>query len=361
MKKNTAHSLDDLSHIKQLDKANVRGSVEALPDQCWHAWEEASKIKIPNHYLEVKNLVMTGMGGSGLGARLVESIYQYKLRVPLVRVNHYALPGFVDDKSLVICSSYSGSTEETIENFRQALGKNAKIMVLATGGKLLEMAKAHKVPFYKIDPVFNPSNQPRMAIGYSVVGQLVLTAKSGLINLEKKEISEVVDVMKKVQKKLTPEVPTSKNTAKSLAQQMFSKIIVYMASGHLNGASHTIKNQLNENAKTFAVRFEIPELNHHLMEGLRFPKTNQENLFCFLTNSHLFHPRIQERIRLTKEVIEKNKIQVYLWQGKASSRLAQAFEFIQYGSYVNFYLSMLYNLDPAPIPWVDYFKKRLSK
>ena len=352
--------LDDYTQIKKIDKSNVLGSVEALPDQCLHAWEEASKVKVPENFRKVEKLVMTGMGGSGLGARVIESVFQNQLKIPLTRVNNYALPPFVDQQTLVICSSYSGSTEEVVENVKQALAKKAKTMVVATGGPVIKLALKYHLPYYQIRPTYNPSQQPRMAVGYSIIGQLALANRAGIIKLTDKKVKKVVLVMRQTQQPLKIDIAEAKNLAKKLAKKMYNKMIAYAAARHLSGPIHVVKNQLNENAKTFAARFDIPELNHHLMEGLRFPKKNQDNLFFFLANSKLYHPRIQERMVLTQEVIEKNKVPVYLWQATAKSRLEQAFELIQFGAFVNFYLSMLYGIDPAPIPWVDYFKAKLS-
>jgi len=353
-------NLDDLKQIKQLDKSHVLGSVEALPLQCQHAWEEANKVVVPNDYQNIDALVMTGMGGSGLGARLTESIYGPDLRVPLVRVNDYGLPGFVNEQTLVVCSSYSGSTEETISNAQQAINRKAKWLAVATGGQLLAMARQAGVPYYQIQPTYNPSNQPRMAIGYSVISQLVLAHKCGVINLSEKELVAAIETMRQLQKNLKVEVPQAQNPAKQLAKKVYHKILVYVAGCHLTGAMHTIKNQLNENAKTFAAGFDIPELNHHLMEGLKHPLTNQQDLFFFIAQSDLYPERIKKRVVLTQDVVQQQGIETFLWQPQSQSKLSQAFELIQFGAYVNFYLSMLYGIDPAPIPWVDYFKKKLK-
>src|SRR3972149_2629074 len=190
--------MDLKSAIKKLDTQNVYGSVLALPDQCLHAWEEANKVEIPEDYKNVENIVMCGMGGSGLGARVIESLYFSKLSKPLTRVNDYHLPPYVTEKSLVFVSSYSGNTEETVQNLNEALEKKAKIIVVGAGGKLIDIARENGLPFYQIVPTYNPSNQPRMAIGYSIVGQLVLASKAGLLDIKKEEIESAVNTMKKL-------------------------------------------------------------------------------------------------------------------------------------------------------------------
>lgn len=353
--------LDSREEIANVDLENVLGSVEALADQCKDAWTEAGKVEVPESYKNTSNIVMCGMGGSGLGARIIESVYGVEIKIPLLRVNDYNLPAFVDEKSLVICSSYSGTTEETLENAKQAIAKKAKWMAIGTGNELIELAIAHKVPFYQIIPKYNPSKQPRMAIGYSVVGQLVLASKVGLFHIGENDVEKLVEAMNVVKSLSDVEVTGDKNPAKQLAQKLKGKNIFYVSAGHLVGAMHTVNNQLNENAKTFSADFQIPELNHHLMEGLKHPDSNNHNLFMFFANSDLFSKRIQQRLEITKDVVGKNNISNFTYNLKTNSKLAQAFELIQFGGFVNLYLSVLYGQNPAPIPWVDYFKTKLGQ
>ncbi|QQS38460.1 hypothetical protein IPM62_03700 [Candidatus Woesebacteria bacterium] len=347
--------------ISQLDLENVLGSVEALPDQCLDAYEKANLVNVPEEFGNIENLVMAGMGGSGLGARVIESVYFDTNKFPLVRVNDYNIPNFVNENSLVICSSYSGTTEETLENVRQALERKAKWMAIGTGGTLIDEAKKHGVPYYQIDPKFNPSNQPRMAIGYSIVGQLVLASKLGLFDFTKDDLDQLVIAMKSILEKNSIEINEADNAAKKLARLMYSKNIFYISASHLTGATHTINNQLNENAKTFSADFTIPELNHHLMEGLMHPSTNSQNLFMLFVNSNLYSDKINKRFGITKDVVEKNNLSFYHYTCTAQTKLSQAFELIQFGALANFYLSMLYEQNPAPIPWVDYFKTRMGQ
>jgi len=346
-------NLDSVDEIKLLDKSNVGGSIDSLPDQCLHAWDEASKVQIPEEYKTFDNVVMTGMGGSGLGARVIESVFGKELVKPLVRINDYGLPNFVSEKSLVICSSYSGNTEETLSGAQDAIAKRAKWLAIGGGGKLIETAKENSIPYYQIVPTYNPSNQPRMAIGYSVVGQLVLASKVGLINIQKQDIEVVVEVMRTTQNR--------KQEAKQLAQKMIDRNIFFVSAEHLTGATHTINNQLNENAKVFSADYVLPELNHHLMEGLKNPTKNNQNLFLFFAESDLYSERLQKRMTITKDVVAKNNIEAYAFKLTSTTKLAQAFELIQFGAYVDYYLALLYGVDPAPIPWVDYFKDQLAK
>lgn len=335
--------------IKKLDKANLLASIELLGEQCAEAWHEVKKIKIPASYRGVENIVIAGMGGSALGGHLIQSLFADKLKAPIEIVRGYTLPKYVGPKTLVILSSYSGNTEETLSAAADAKKRKAKIVGLAAGGRLEKFLRSNNYPAYIFKPTYNPSNQPRMGLGYSIFGQLGLLAKCGLLKIDEKEINQAI-------------APLNHNdgTAKTFAEKLKNKIPIIVASEFLTGNAHIIANQINENAKTFATYFELPELNHHLMEGLKNPAANK-NLKFVLLNSSLYHPRNQKRYQILKEVLRKNKIDFIEYQPKAKTKFQQSMETLLFGSYVSFYLAMFYNLDPAPVPWVDFFKKRLGK
>ena len=354
-------NLDDISAIKKLDESNCYGSVEELYKQGNHAWEDTKNLSVPDSYSKVDKILLTGMGGSGLGARIIESIYGPSLKYPLIRLNDYDLPNWVDETTLVICSSFSGTTEETVKNVYQAKEKGAKWMTIAAGNTLIELAKKNNVPYYQINPKYNPSNQPRLAVGYSVFGQLVMVSKTGLFNFSEKEVKKVSSVLENMITDLKLNIPTEKNSAKKTALQLYDKKVIFVGARHLFAAAHTAKNQMNENAKNFSALFDVPELNHHLMEGLQFPSSNKKDLIFVFVKSDLYPQRIQERFEITEEVVKKNNIVTLSWKANSEDVLSQVFELIQYFGFVNFYLSMLNNLNPAPIPWVDYFKTKLGQ
>lgn len=354
-------NLDNTEEIKKLDQSNVLGSIETLPDQCLHAYESTKNIEVPESYKKIDKVVMAGMGGSGLAARVIESVFAKDIKVPLVRVNDYDLPEFVDENTLVICSSYSGETEETLSNVYQAIEKNAKWMAIGAGNTLIKLAQEKGAPYYQIDPKYNVCNQPRMAIGYSVIGQLVLCAKVGLIKFDENDLVRVVEAMKKISGNINVNVPVSGNEAKKLAELMKDRAVLYISSKHLTGAMHVVNNQTNENSKAYTADFVIPELNHHLMEGLTHPAKEGTKMIAVFANSSNYPEKIIKRFEITEDVCRKQGIETYEYFCKSEGKLEQAFELMQFGVYVNFYLSMLYDQNPAPIPWVDYFKKRLGQ
>jgi len=212
--------LDSRQKIAELDKSNALGSIEALADQIREAWEETQNIEFQAS-AEIKNVVVAGMGGSGLGAHVIQHIFKDKLTVPLNVYNSYTLPNYVDKNSLVILSSYSGNTEETVQCAQDAEDRNAQIMVIAAGGELAKIAKEKDYPAYFINPKFNPSNQPRMAIGNSVFGQIGMLVKAGIISVTDEEVEEVITTVIDMTERNTVEISKEANKAKLIATCLF--------------------------------------------------------------------------------------------------------------------------------------------
>lgn len=353
--------LDDLEKIKKLDKSNLLGSVQQLRLQLKQTKEELADLKIPKSYSEVENIVVNGMGGSRLGARVTQRLFEDRLKIPVYLIGSYDLPAFVNDKTLLIISTYSGNTEEPLNTIKEAFKRKAKILVFAQNGRLAKLAKQKKLPgYYGFIPKHNPCNQPRMGLGYQLLGTILMLSKCDLIKISSHEIDELVKFIGKVKSKYDINVLTNKNLAKKIAKKVHEKIPVLVAAEFLMGALHVWRNQTSENSKQISVYYEIPELNHYLLEGMSFPKTNPKSLFFVFIKSSFYHHRNQKRIEITKKVLDGYKIKRLDVKLTGKTKLMQVFELIQFGSFVSFYLSMLNSLDPSPIPWVDYFKKKLA-
>jgi len=353
--------LDNIDAIQQLDKSNVLGSIQALALQVEDAWEQVQELQLDIDTAKVRNVVVSGMGGSALGPDVIKRCFKKDLKVPFEVVNDYALPGYVDEHSLVVVSSYSGTTEETVASLEDARSRGAQILVVSTGGNLRQVAEEQGYGIYVINPTANPSNQPRMAIGYSVFGIIALLQKVGLFHLDDSTVNAVIATIRRTTKELNAEVPQSENAAKLMAFQILGRIPVFVAAEHLEGAVHVVQNQFNENGKTYSEYRVLPELNHHLMEGLRFPQNNDKSLFYVLFQSNLYHQRTQRRVEITQTVIEQAGIDCEVIELNDTTGLEQVFEVITFGAFANFYLAMLEGVDPAPIAIVDFFKEELNK
>lgn len=353
--------LDNLEEIKKLDKSNVLGSVQSLADQVHDAWEQVSSLEVHVDTSRVKNIIVAGMGGSQLGPDVIKRVFKNELPVPLEIYNDYHLPAYAGKDSLILLSSYSGTTEEVLSAAEEAKNSGAQILVITTGGKLQEMAQENNWPVYVINPQYNPSNQPRMAIGYSVFGTIAMFIKAGVLKVDELLVDKVIERIRETSLGINVDVLQENNPAKQMAFNMLGRIPVLLGAEHLEGALHVFNNQLNENAKTYSEYRVVPELNHHLMEGLVYPIENEKMLYFVLFQSPLYHDRTQRRIEVTQDVIEKAGIDTTTVLIDSVTRLEQAFEVIAFGAFTNFYLAMLEQIDPAPIETVDYFKEQLKQ
>ena len=359
MSKHTA-ILDNLAEMDKIDANHTRGSIEQIAQQVQHVWEQAQSLTISDEYKQVTNIVVGGMGGSALGTHVIQTVFKDELQLPVTIVPDYTLPASVNEKTLFIASSYSGSTEETLSSTKQALARGAKVAGITSGGELAKMLAAAGVPRLVFTPTYNPSGQPRMALGYSVFGQIALLSKLGVLEVTDKHVDAVLAAIASMHLKAGVAVSEAENPAKLLAYQIEQRIPILTVAEHLEGVAHVFANQLNENAKTYSEYRVVPEINHHLLEGLKYPVNRDDMLFFFTVLSKLYLPGNSKRMLLTQEVLQKNNIEFQTLELTSETKLEQAFELLTFGAYVTFYSAMLHGFDPAPIPVVDWFKEQLK-
>jgi len=340
------------------EQTNYLKSIKLLPKQIEQSYLEANKIKFPQSYHQINKIVCCGMGGSQLGVDFIKHLFAGEIKVPIIQVRGYNLPRFVDDKTLVVLISYSGNTEEVLSIISKLKTRNSKqiknpnfqnskikFVIITSGGRLAEMARQQNIPVYIFNPINNPSKQPRMGTGYIIGALLSILKRLNLSNIEDKQITTLFKQQ------------TTNN--KQQTTNLKNKIPIIVASEFLQGVAHITANQINESAKQLALYYFIPELNHHLLEGLTFPKENKKLLnFIFLFSKN-YHPRNQKRYKITQEVLRKQKISYRQIEFKGD-KVSQAMEMLMFGSYLSYELSRLNKANPNEIPWVDYFKKRLS-
>lgn len=355
--------LDQLDAYKKFDKSFVGDSISSLPRQIAHVISELDQIKIPASYSNVTHIVVNGMGGSNLGANIIKTVFAKELNVPMTITPGYHVPGFVDHRTLYILSSYSGSTEEVLSVYQEVRKRGAKIIAIAAkdDNKLQRLIAKDKIPAYLFTPTENPSNQPRLGVGYSIFGMVALIAATGVINVKPKDLAQIITDLEAKDKTLTPTVKTAKNTAKKIAEHFFGRMPVMAGAEHLVGNMMTFRNQLCENSKNMAQYLILPDLNHFAMEGLAHPKSNAKNLIFLFLESDLYSARLIRRIELTKAVVKKNGIKVISHKLTAKTKIGQAFEMLQLGEWITYYLALLNGVDPVQIKWVDWFKKELEK
>jgi len=351
--------LDSPEEIKKLDSSNMIGSIQNLGKQLEVSYQEAKTVSLPSEYKNVKNIVISGMGGSGLGPHFIRSVFDISL--PLQIVNDYKLPSFVDEESLVIVSSYSGNTEETLSTLTDGVEKGAKVVGIASGGKLIEELKQRNLSFYQFDPNYNPCGQPRMGLGYSIGGILGLLNQMGVVSLSDSDFTNTLAAIDKSSDFFSIEKALSANPAKELAEKLRGRIPIILAGSFLAGNAHIFANQINENGKTLSAYFLLPEANHHLLEGIKYPESLGKTVKVIFLETGLYDKKIQSRISVTKDVLKNTDIEAVSYKIQSSDKVSAAFETLVFSSWASFYLAILEGNDPTPIPNIDYFKVELAK
>ncbi len=344
--------------VQKLDRQNMLGSLREFPDQIEQAWQEARRTSVPASYRSVTHIVVAGLGGSAFPADITNDLFQSQLQVPLTIVQEYSLPKYVDRNTLVLASSYSGTTEETLSALREARRRGARCLILTSGGQLARLAKQWSIPAYVFTPTHNPSGQPRMGTGYMLFGMIGLFAAARLIRVRNEDVDAVVRRIRQAAPRWSESTPFAKNHAAQLAREMKTRVPLIIGSEHFVHTALAFRNRLHENGKHYAEYFSIPALNHHLMEGLAHPK---QRLLAVLLRSERYSTRIQRRFEITKRVLARHGIPAVNVQFRAGTQLEELGLHLAFSGYVSFWLAMEHGIDPSPIPWVDYFKQQLAK
>jgi len=332
-------------------KQKVMESIESLPMQVEQVWDDFRTVTVPQSCFLAKNIVICGMGGSALGGRIAKSLVGEEIRIPMEVYTEYAIPAYVDENSLVIVSSYSGNTEETIGAFTEARERHARIFVISTGGRIGEYAKAQAIPSYIFKPKYNPSGQPRNALGYSISSVLAILARCKFVDIT---ISDVDDLRGEMNK-------FDETIGKEMAAKLKDRFAVLVASEHLVGVVHAFANMLNETSKTFSVLYDIPELNHHLIEGLGYPKDLGKKSLFIVFESGLYSARVKQIYPVSESIFEKNGMVVEKYKVGSKSKLGQIFEVLMLGSWTSYYLAEEYGVNPVEIPAIANFKEQMAK
>jgi glucose/mannose-6-phosphate isomerase len=349
--------LDDTAYLRSIDPADMAGRIAELPKQCREATAVASQRVLPEDYGLCDAIVVLGLGGSAIGGDLVKSLVEGECRVPMFVNRQYDLPAFVDERTLVIASSYSGNTEETLSGFGQAADRHAKALAITKGGKLGRMCEDRNVPVL----LFDYEAQPRAALGYSLVTLLEVLFRLNYVRDLSEDLQEAVEGMEALQAEIGIEVPEVHNAAKQLARRLEGRLPVLYGAGHLAEVARRWKGQFNENSKGWAVWETLPELNHNAVAGYEFPSSMASVAHVMMLRSDLYSRRIRLRMEVTGEILSDKGIPHETIDAHGRSPLAQVLWSIHLGDYVSYYLAALRGADPSPVKTIAYLKERLAQ
>jgi glucose/mannose-6-phosphate isomerase len=349
-------SLDDPRVLASADPGGMLRLIAGIPDQLRDAWRITRAVALPERYRGLRQVALLGMGGSAIGGDLVSGIWSDRLDAPLVVVRGYELPAWVGAATLVVASSSSGNTEETLTALGAALQRGSAVVAVTTGGALKQAAGRASLPLLGFPSV----GMPRAAVGYSVGLLAGLLERAGLLSLDAAEVEAGAIAAVSAAADYGPDVPTDRNRAKQLAWSILARLPVIEASGFLAPVARRWKTQLNENGKSAAVWEELPEATHNTVVGYPQPEQMRDHEFVVFLASTLEHPRNRLRATLSRAALDDARIahdQVLLSEG---GRLEQAMRAIVLGDYVSAYLALLYGIDPTPIDVLTSIKQALS-
>ncbi len=350
---------DNLDYIKKLDSKNMLEEINTLPDQLQTAWKLGQKQSLPKKK-HIERVIICGMGGSAIGADLLAAFTESTCPIPIVVHRDYGLPAWAHGpETLVIASSHSGNTEETLDSFAVALEKKCSLVAVTTGGKLSEMAAQENIPLV----VFTHPGQPRAAVGHSFGLLLAIMVKMGILgdpNELDNNISSTIEEMKNQQEKFLVNVPVAKNPAKRMAGQLMGRWVNVFGAGILAPVARRWKTQINEIAKSGAGFEILPEADHNTLAGLVNPEEVLTRTFSLFLHSSFDHPRNRLRLEFTRKEFMIEGMNTDAHTAMGSTSLSQIWTTLHFGDYTAFYLAVAYGVDPTPVDVLENFKKSLK-
>ncbi|MBX3003482.1 MAG: bifunctional phosphoglucose/phosphomannose isomerase [Anaerolineales bacterium] len=348
-------NLNDLDLMKQQDPENMIGHINGLPEQLAAAWALGQRLALPA-WAGIRQIVVAGMGGSAIGADLLAAYAEPQLQASLVTHRDYGLPAWVNADTLVVCSSHSGNTEETLAAYTAAKAAGSKILVVCTGGKLAALAQQDGHPLWQ----FEHKGQPRTAVGYSFGLLLALVARLGLLPDPGAELAGAVAAMQAQQAAFLPEVPDTQNPAKRMGGQLIGRWVTIYGAGLMAPVARRWKAQLNENSKAAASFEVIPETNHNALQGLMQPEAQFNASMALFLLAAQDDARNRKRTELTRNAVMVEGQNTDMIRAQGDTRMANLWTALHYGDYVSFYLAMGYGYDPTPVPALAAFKQAMA-
>ena len=353
--KSEEQSLDASSLYEHYDTDGMFSQLGEMPAHCQRAWQMAQKLELPGDYSQVNKVIILGMGGSAIGGDLLRSLVGPEAKLPIFVQREYDLPGFVDSQTLVIASSYSGNTEETLTAFGQALKTGAKKLAMTTGGKLKDLAKVNNIPSF----VFDYPTQPRVALPYSFLPLVVILQKLGLIDT-KSDITGTASTLKSLAEKINQKIPAATNLAKQLAGKIFGHLPVIYGAGITEGVARRWKGQVNENSKAWAFYEVFPELNHNSSAGYKLPEELTSHLVVVMLASPMHAKPIKRRYQITNQLLNDAGVKCLEVELEGTDPLGQILSLVLLGDYTSCYLAMLNKINPTPVKAIEHLKELLK-
>ena len=346
--------LDNMNVLTQRDPGGALGIVAAQFEQ---AALKPSVLNAEHDTREITSLVVTGMGGSALAALVIKVLLQSKLTIPFEIIRGYDLPGYVNEHTLVVASSYSGNTEETLSALQQAQEKQAQLAIIASGGVLIDVAREKDVAYVQL-----PSGvQPRMAMLYSLRGVLSLLENFGIIDeVLNTEVESLAGWLEAESARWIPTVPLAENYAKQLAHEAVGKTPIFYGGAVTAPLAYKWKISWNETAKNTAWWNEYSEFNHNEFMGwASHPIEKPFVIFDLLSSFE--RPRILQRFELSDKLLSGKRPAAKAIHLKGDTLLAQLLWGAILADFASTYTAILNGVDPTPVVLIEKLKQELAE
>jgi glucose/mannose-6-phosphate isomerase len=349
-------NLDDVTVFAEIDRQGMYAHILGLPEQLRQAWRLGQQLELPG-WTGIQQVLIAGMGGSAIGAELLAAWAAPTCKTPIHILRDYDLPAWANGShTLVIGSSHSGNTEETLSAFKQALQRGCRCLALSTGGALEQTAGGAAVPAW----IFEHHGQPRTAVGYSFGLLLALFARLHLVEDPQDELVSAVESMLHQQESLRAEMPAARNPAKRMAGQLMGRFAVVLGSGVLAPVARRWKGQISEIAKAWAQFEFLPEADHNSVAGVLEPQDHLSNLMVLFLRGAADHPRNRLRSDLTRKVLMLEGLNTDFIDAQGETPLANLWTCLHMGDFVAYYLAMAYGVDPTPVQAIEALKREMK-
>lgn len=351
----TAARLDNPAFVTSRDPKGMYGLAIGFPEQCRAALRIAEATPVELDARGVRQVVLTGLGGSAAGGDFARALFEAEAKVPFSVNRDYLLPGYVGSDTLVFATSYSGNTEETLSAYADARRRGARIVAVTSGGELARRAAADGVPVITI-----PGGQPpRTAMGFMLVPVLATATRLGL--LPPQDITGAAGAAEAASRSWLAESPATANEAKRLALALSGAVgVLYGLGGWQTVVAGRWKGQVNENAKQHVFVHALPEMNHN--EILGWEGTHRQGVTRWVTlllEDGTESDRMKLRAKVTLGLVARAG-EVHRVRATGTTLLARMLSLALLGDFVSLYLAALNEEDPWTIVSIDRIKQALT-
>jgi glucose/mannose-6-phosphate isomerase len=337
-----------------LDPQDMRGAIRAFPDHLLEGWQRGGDARFGLGADDLGGVVVCGMGGSAIGADLVRALAAPEARVPVAVNRAYGLPGWVGETTLVIASSYSGGTEETLSALGAAEEAGARTAAVTSGGDLADRMDASAT-------VLIPGGlQPRAALGYSLGVLLRAFRDAGLVTLTDDDFLTALGQAK--ERAGAYDQDNRHNLAREVSGSLQGRLpVIYTGPGLLEPVGMRWRTQIHENAKHPAVGNVFPEMDHNEIMGFEAaPEEVAREMHVVLLADADDHRQVRRRFEITRELVAKRVAGWREVESEGESRLGRMLSLVQLGDWASFWLAMRKGVDPTPVETIQKLKGVLA-